>query len=456
LKLPSDFGNEISKALNWKLEQVAEWFTLEEDKEGYFWARLKPKKFLEKPEFKTMCALARDLGGEGYLEGAKAWAVPGPCAKKADTTSTPEDARGKPSAGPRPEAEKEPSGVKPNILSDDKRKPVEIPNIKFIPIDGIEAPSFLPTRELISHERLAEIRQSIKKHGLKYPIKVRPGPDPGTYELKDGFLRLKSVQQLGWKEIPAEIKETSDHEVIVESLIMNKHRIEEDPITVAKKLDILVNAFGYTHEKIAEELGVSRPWVSDTIRFLKLPKEVQHCLALDNVSRYHGLLLLTIEDQQLQKKLAKDVVDEGLSTRQLDDRIRQFKPQPSLAPKAPESPVGFEPAKEARRAVQPESKPVLCAHCGEPVGTPIHLEGKFYHEECAEQVQGESEPGLIPETQAGLLKKEPTEKSEPPKPKPQKIDTGFQWICPECGRQLQLLHVKLPNGKITHQFEGDD
>jgi hypothetical protein len=56
LKLPSDFGNEISKALNWKLEQVAEWFTLEEDKEGYFWARLKPKKLLEKPEFKTMCA----------------------------------------------------------------------------------------------------------------------------------------------------------------------------------------------------------------------------------------------------------------------------------------------------------------------------------------------------------------------------------------------------------------
>ena len=56
MKLPSDFGNEMSKALNWKLEQVAESFTLEEDEEGYFWARLKPKKFLEKPELAARAA----------------------------------------------------------------------------------------------------------------------------------------------------------------------------------------------------------------------------------------------------------------------------------------------------------------------------------------------------------------------------------------------------------------
>ena len=70
VKLLGDFDNEIRKALNSKLEQVAEWFTLEEDKEGYFWALLKPKKFLEKPEFKTMCALVRSIRwGEDLFSG---------------------------------------------------------------------------------------------------------------------------------------------------------------------------------------------------------------------------------------------------------------------------------------------------------------------------------------------------------------------------------------------------
>ena len=121
MKLPSDFGDEISKALNWKLEQVAEWFTLEEDKEGCFWARLKPKKFLEKPEFKTMCALVRDLGGEDYLEGAMAWKILGPYAKKTNTTSTP--------GSPKDAGSKtEPSGVTPHVVSQDKSKP---PSLQF-------------------------------------------------------------------------------------------------------------------------------------------------------------------------------------------------------------------------------------------------------------------------------------------------------------------------------------
>jgi ParB family chromosome partitioning protein len=403
LKLPSDFGNEISKALNWKLEQVAEWFTLEEDKEGYFWALLKPKKFLEKPEFKTMCALARDLGGEGYLEGAKAWAVPGPCVKKPDTTSTPvEDARGKES--PKAETRKEPSGVAPKVLTEDKSKPPEIPNMKFIPIDTIKIPPFLPTRELISHERLSEIRESVKKHGLKYPIKVRPGPDSGTYELKDGYLRLESVQQLGWKEIPAEIKDTSDQEVIVESIITNRHRIEEDPITLAKKLDILVNAFGYTQEKLGEELGIDRTTISHFVRLLKLPKEIQHSVALHNVSFYHALLLLTVEKPDLQVQLAKEVVDNGLSTRQLEERIREFEPKP-VEPSPPEA---IRQPTEIRRAVQPEQQ---------------------------------SEP----------LRPQPENHLEPEGPK--SLLTGFEVECPECHAKLLINHVDHPNGKVTHEVE---
>ena len=112
MKLPSDFAKKIAEALGMTEKWVQEWFDVEEDKQGYFVAKLKPKKFLDKKDqFRTMCALVRDLGGEEYLKGAMAWKVPGPYAKKPDTTSTPEDARSKPSEGPQPEAKKEPSSV---------------------------------------------------------------------------------------------------------------------------------------------------------------------------------------------------------------------------------------------------------------------------------------------------------------------------------------------------------
>jgi ParB family chromosome partitioning protein len=364
-----DFAKVISESLAITPLAVAELFEFEEDKQGYFIAKLQPKKFLEKDQFRILCALARDLGGEGYLQGAKAWSVPGPLAKKplppANTTSTPSPTE--PRSMPQPA-----SGVAPDSLTYDKSKPPDIPNLKFIPLDAIKIPVFLPTRELISHERLIEITNSIKKHGLKYPIKVRRANS--DYELIDGYLRLKSVQQLGWKGILAEIKDASDQEVVVESLITNKHRIEEDPITVAQKLYILVNAFGYTQEKLAEEIGVSREQIANIIRLLKLPKEIQHCLALNNVSFYHALLLLTVENPEVQVQLAKEVVDNGLSTRQLEERIRELQSKP-VAPSPPETQLS-EPTTQA------STEESCVESVNKPKSSLINVKGKRRYAEC--------------------------------------------------------------------------
>jgi ParB family chromosome partitioning protein len=413
LKLPSHFAKKISEALSMAAQSVEELFEIYEDKQGFFIAKLRPKQWLDKAQFKTMCALARDLGGEGYLQGAKAWMVPGPCAKKADTTSTPEDARSK----------TEPSGVTPRSVTDDKSKPPDIPNIKFIPVDAIEVPNFLPTRELIQHEKLAQIRDSIKKRGLKYAIRVRHVP-PDAYELIDGYLRLKAVRELSWKEIPAEIVTASDQDVVIDSIITNKDRIEEDSITVAKKLDILLNVFGYTQEKLAEEIGLDRTKIAHTIRLLKLPKEVQHSVALHNVSFYHALLLLTLEDPQLQVQLATEVVDNGLSTRQLEERIRELQPKP-IAPSTLEPPQ-LEPATQARRAMQPEGRASRALPEPSTRYPPIPSES----------------------TTSTPLKEEPT---ETPKPKP--LLTGFEVECPECHVKLLINHVDHPNGKVSHEVE---
>jgi ParB family chromosome partitioning protein len=436
LALPADFAKKIAETLNWKLGVVEETFNFNEDKDGYFWATLKPKKFLDKPDFQTMCRLARDLGGEDYLKGARAWRVPSAYAKKGP--AGPQEKSSGQGTDTQP-AYKEPGNAVPATPSSSVT-----PNIKLIPVDGVRIPTFLPTRALISDERLSEIRLSIKKHGLKYPIKVRPGPDPNSYELIDGYVRLKSVQQLDWKEVPAEITPASDQEVVIDSIITNKDRIEEDPITVAKKLDILVNAFGYTHEKVAEELSVSRSWVSDTLRLLKLPLEIQQCLARDNVSRHHGLLLLTLENPELQLRLAKEAVEERLSTRDLEIRIREVQPKPEASEKHEES---LKPTAAGESPTTREE--TICARCGEAVEHPVNLEGKFYCAACAEAVVEEAKKGLHqppikPEVPSG-----PTEPCPAEKAALKAVPIG-EFDCTECHKHFLIEH--LPNGEHKLRF----
>jgi ParB family chromosome partitioning protein len=429
INLPSDFAKEIAQSLGMTEKWVDEWFDVEEDKQGYFVAKLKPKKWLEKDQFRTMCTLVRDIGGEGYLEGMKAWRMPGPLAKKplpqADTTSTPEHPRSTPQPA---------SGVAPDSLTYDKSGPPDIPNIKFIPIEAIKIPAFLPTRELISNERLSEIRNSIKKHGLRYPIKVRRFNS--DYELIDGYLRLKSIQQLGWKGILAEIKDATDQEVVVESLITNKHRIEEDPITVAKKLDILINAFGYTQEKLAEEIGLSREYVANATRLLKLPKQIQQEIASNKIGFRHGLTLLTVNNVDLQLQLAKEIVEEGSTISELEERIRELQPKP-IAPSPPEPAAPShpsEPSTEARRAVQPEA-------------------GASASPSAQEHVEHEPSTGYPPlssESTTGTPPKE--EPLEAPKPEP--LLTGFEWTCPECGKKYIINHIDYPGSNVhDHKLE---
>lgn len=362
INMPDEFAMKIADSLNWQLAAVQETFEFSEDKQGFFWAKLRPKTHLDKPDFIAVCKLTRDLGGEDYLQGARAWKVPGPLAKKPSEQTT----------------------CAQQVHN-------ELRCVKSIPLGSILIPAFLPTRELIAHENLAVIRDSMKKHGLKYAVKVRPSSEPDRYDLVDGYLRFTSAQQLGWKEILAEVSVRSDEQVIVESVVTNKDRIEDDPITLAKKLDMLVNSFGWTQEKVAEELGLDRSSVSHYIRLLQLPKEVQHCVALHNVSFYHALQLLTLQSPELQAQLADEIVKQGLSTRDLEARILEVQPKPETQPSREDA---------SKQGVQGDiaRKQIVCSRCGQPItDMPIHLgDNRFYDADCAEQMVAESKQGLIP------------------------------------------------------------
>ena len=415
-----DFTRLIAQTLDFKEQAIPEWFSIEETKDGYFTAVLQKGKWLDNLPFKALCGLMRDLKGD-YVKGAQTFSAPGPMAKK------------------------EPSGIAPNDVKDDKRKP-DLPNIRFVSVNAIHVPSFLPTRELIDLKQ-GKIRESIKKHGLKYPIRVRPGTEPETYELIDGFLRLQSVKQLGWTEIITEIKDTSDQEVVIESIIMNKDRIEEDPITIAKKLDILVNAFGYTQEKLAQELGISQPEISHYVGLLRLPKEIQHYVALNNVSFYHGLLLLTLEKPELQVQLAKEVIDKGLSTRQLEERIQEVQPKPGVPP-----PIGtvkpqdvtYGKAKEILDT--PAGREVLIDAVKEAVAKgeiPASMEDEEFRifAEGIATVEDEHEP-LEPSEKAGVGSSETVHRH-----KLEGVQVG-EFHCTECNQHFVIDHISADKHRL--------
>jgi ParB/RepB/Spo0J family partition protein len=371
LKLPSDFGNEISKALNWKLEQIAEWFTLEEDKEGYFWARLKPKKFLETPEFKTMCALARDLGGEEYVQGALAWAVPGPCAKKAESTSTPEDARSK----------TEPSGVTPRSVTDGKSRPPQF----MVPLKALLSMPF-QCRTNPDDPEMAELTESIKALGVLQPILVRPKPN-GLYEIVYGQRRARAAEKAGLVEVPVTIRFLSDEEAFTLQLTENLQRKDLSEEEKTRALGELAKRTGWNAQQIADKLKMSYTWVTKYLPAEFKDEEKARAGALGGESKS-----ATLQHSATQR-------------------------------------VAGPPA-------------INCARCRNPIqGPPVHLEDSYYCQECAEQLEAEAVPTLLPGQPKELG--EPTH-LEPAPPEPPAVDIGG-FECPECHKHFIVEH--LPNGK---------
>jgi ParB family chromosome partitioning protein len=289
---------------------VDQLFDFSEDKEGYFWAHLKPKQWLDKAQFKTMCALARDLGGEGYLKGAKAWKVPGPCVKKPDTTSTPaEDARSK----------TEPSGVTPHVVSQDKSKPPQF----TVPIKALLSLPF-QSRHSLEGPGLDELAENMKFVGLLHPIVVRAKPS-GLYEIVTGERRVAAAKKLGWIEISANIKILSDEEAYETQFSENIHREDLSDMEKARWLDFMIKKFGHTQEALAQKVGKSKAWVSQHIAMLELEKVHPGELQTGELTERQAREILAAPEEKREEII---------------DQINETGEIPS--------------AREIRRAVQPE------------------------------------------------------------------------------------------------------
>lgn len=178
-------------------------------------------------------------------------------------------------------------------------------------------------RKNFDEDALKELADSIKEHGVLQPVLLRPVGE--NYEIIAGERRWRAAEIAGMDVIPAIIMELSDEQVAEVSLVENLQRNDLSAIEEGLAYKSLIEQYKYTQELLAERVGKSRTYVTNILRLLNLPEEVILMIERNEISPGHGRALLGLSSKQEQSYYAKMIVKQGLSVRQVEDRIRKKK-----------------------------------------------------------------------------------------------------------------------------------
>jgi len=191
--------------------------------------------------------------------------------------------------------------------------------IIYVQTDLIKPNPFQPREDFVQ-ESIEELAQSIKEKGVIQPLLVRRKGD--YYELIAGERRLRASNLLGLKELPILVKDVTDEDSLEMALIENIQREGLNPIEEAHAYQYLIEKFEVTQEKISEVLGKARVTITNTLRLLKLPQEIQQEMKKGRLSFAHGRALLEVTDENLQRRLAQEAISKGLSVRELESLVK--------------------------------------------------------------------------------------------------------------------------------------
>ena len=191
----------------------------------------------------------------------------------------------------------------------------------MISITDIQKNPYQPRKEF-DGEKLDELAQSIKENGVIQPIIVRQSPVIG-YEILAGERRYRASLLAGLKSIPAVVKQLSDQEMMIQSIIENLQRENLNPIEEARAYESLVDK-GFTHAEIADKMGKSRPYISNSIRLLSLPEQILSEVENGKLSQAHARSLVGLNKEQ-QDYFFQRIIEEDISVRKLEALLTEKK-----------------------------------------------------------------------------------------------------------------------------------
>ena len=203
-----------------------------------------------------------------------------------------------------------------------------------------------PRRDF-SDAELQELQLSLQASGLLQPIAVRPRKD-GKFELIAGERRFRAATRLGWSTIPAIVKDVSDEQLLSLALVENLQREDLNPIEEAEGYRQLINDFGLAHQQVAQAVGKDRSTITNALRLLALPEDVQRLVRDGSLTLGHARALLGVPPGTPLTELAQKVIAQRLSVREVERLVQEAKPAVKRS-RDPESPSTVSEVPEVRR-----------------------------------------------------------------------------------------------------------
>ncbi|WP_188392285.1 nucleoid occlusion protein [Compostibacillus humi] len=191
-----------------------------------------------------------------------------------------------------------------------------------IPVQKIVPNRYQP-RTIFHEEKIKELAQTIRTHGMIQPIVVRK-LDEDKYEIIAGERRWRAVQLLQWETVPAIIRDFTDTETASVALIENLQREELTPIEEAYAYAKLLEMHSLTQEALAQRLGKNQSTIANKLRLLKLPKEIQDALMERKITERHARALIQVKEPEMQLILMEEIIENHLNVKQTEERIAKL------------------------------------------------------------------------------------------------------------------------------------
>ncbi len=209
-----------------------------------------------------------------------------------------------------------------DITSDDISGNYVVGAVAELKIDSIETNPFQPRADF-EEQSMNELVTSIKSQGIIQPITVRKmGYD--KYQLISGERRMRAAKLAGLTEIPSYIRVANDEQMLELALVENTHREDLNAIEIAISYQRLIEECKITQEELSDRVGKKRTTISNYIRLLKLPVEVQIALKEEQISMGHARAIINLPDEESKLRILKTIIDKGLSVRQVEELSREI------------------------------------------------------------------------------------------------------------------------------------
>ena len=205
------------------------------------------------------------------------------------------------------------------LLSAEQTASAEAPD--EVAIDSVE-PSSMQPRTRFDEARLEDLAKSIRANGVVQPLLVRR--KGGSYELIAGERRWRAAQLAGLTHVPVVVRNVPDDKVLELALIENIQREDLNPIEEAQAYKKLIDSIGLTQETLAERVGRDRSYITNYLRLLRLPEDIRRLIEEGKLSTGHARTLLGASDIDTQRRIARRIIERGLSVRETERMVREL------------------------------------------------------------------------------------------------------------------------------------